>query len=244
MAILQLKSRCSHCGELADFVMFQASEIAPRDISGLTPPLWEKDNSSISYSVAGVKPAKDGSEFCALSRCPNCGNPVMFVVATTRQAMKVVQDSKHHSADTRIMPQSCKVMAMYPPPQSFASHPSWPEEIRKPFVEMQDDLSRGRTPAFIITGCRTILDVATKQLGADGKNIFGRIEDLRSKGLLTGALADWAHEIRQRGADAVHDLDGDRETARQFVEFIKLFLHVAYELPEMINARKPAPKGV
>lgn len=132
-----------------------------------------------------------------------------------------------------------EIVAAYPEAPRFDAHPTWPEKIKKPFVELQEDMQRGRTPAFIISGCRSILDVATKDLDGKGDNIFARVEDLRKKGLLTGALADWAHALRKRGADAVHDLDGDQETARQLVEFIKLFLHVAYELPEAIREKRP-----
>lgn len=238
MAILQVAHRCPHCGEHKDFVLYQASEIVRRDISQIAEPLWENTDPTLPPSAR--RKAAIGAEFCSLSRCPHCKNPTMFIVQCVDTHLAPIMGSQSgtgYDANSRTLSQF-RVIATYPETPRFDAHPSWPELIRQPFVEMQEDVRRKRTPAFIISGCRTILDVATKDLGGVGKNIFDRVADLRAKGLLTGALGDWADEIRKRGNDAVHDLEGDAESARQFVEFLRLFLHVAYELPESIAKQR------
>jgi hypothetical protein len=238
MAILQVAHRCPHCGEHKDFVLFQASEIVRSDISQIAEPLWADTDPRLPPSAR--RRAANGAEFCALSRCPHCKNPTMFVLLAVDTHLSTAMGSPQgFDANSRLLSQF-RVLATYPETPRFDAHPSWPERIRQPFVEMQEDMRRQRTPAFIIAGCRTILDVATKDLGGQGNSIFARVADLRARGLLTGALGDWADEIRKRGNDAVHDLEGDAETARQFVEFLRLFLHVAYELPESIANQRGA----
>lgn len=234
MGFYQLQHRCPHCSEHKDFVIQQPTEMREVSAANRHPPLWEPMATPNSKMVK----AEFAIEFCGLSRCPLCLNPVLFILAAARGFVNRATQHSAHSQNFRLEG-PCQVIAVYPEAPRIDAHPSWPEEIKQPFVEMLEDVRRNRTPAFIITNCRTILDVATKHLGGEGKSIFDRIEDLRAKGLLTGSLADWAHRIRQRGADAVHDLVGDAETARQLVEFIRLFLHVAYELPEMIREKRP-----
>ena len=131
------------------------------------------------------------------------------------------------------------VLRTYPQRESPKAHPTWPEKIQRPFVDLQMMLSQNRHPSFIISGCRTILDVATKDLGGTKSKLVDRIDELATKSIVIGVLQAWAHKLRLDGNAAVHELEGTDEDAAQLVEFIKLFLHVAYELPAAISAKAP-----
>ncbi|MBR0871304.1 DUF4145 domain-containing protein [Bradyrhizobium tropiciagri] len=131
------------------------------------------------------------------------------------------------------------IVRTYPQSREPIAHPTWPEEIREPFVDAQKMLSENKTPSFIIGGCRAVLDVATKKLGGNSANLAGRISELAQKGIITGGLREWADKLRLDGNNALHELKGDRDGAIQLVEFIRVFLHVAFELPAAIREKSP-----
>lgn len=234
MALLQILHRCPHCSELCDFHISNLLERFTAEYSEKKPPLWESSKDSKGRDVR-IKTTMS-TQCCALSRCPRCTNPVMFVISAPRSQINTGQNDSY----TRVI-NSYVVDHTYPEAKKNDSHPAWPEKIQKPFVDAQNMLDEGKSAAFVVTACRAVLDVATKELAGEGKSIFDRIEDLAKKGIVTGSLRDWAHEVRQRGAESVHDLDGGTpEQAKELVEFIRLFLHVTFELPQAILAKKSA----
>lgn len=121
------------------------------------------------------------------------------------------------------------------------SDPVWPKEIQREFSDAQTMLIQGMSPSIIISTCRTVLDVSLKKLNGQGKNIFSRINDLLEKGIITQPIAHFAHSIRSLGADATHDAIGGEEDARLFIEFLKVFLNIAFSLPAQIEDRKNPP---
>lgn len=233
MATFQVAHRCPHCRELSDFVMTNFSEVVHKEENG-NPPLWELGRDIRNNTNTRV-PATHVAQICALSRCPRCQHPTMFVIEVPSNVYLTNLERRN---EERIF-LSYRVVTTYPQPRNYEAHASWPEKIRKPFTEAQQFLDEQRTPSTIITICRSVVDVAAKELGGEGATIFTRIEDLYNKKLIAKPVADWAHEVRTRGADAVHDLDGGTiEQAKELVEFIKLFLHVTFELSEDIKRRQ------
>lgn len=255
MAILQVSYRCPHCSELKDFAVTEITELRYREVGKGMPPLWDQLPAGRFAGGNGRREVHDGLEFCGISRCPHCHNPTMFVFLAAANSLATALGRVSSHPNERLMSDAFRVLTAYPEQQHFASHPSWPEKIKAPFVELQEDVARGRNAGRIIAGCRSILDVATKDLlrkyraddpdpekpkGARPKeDIFTRVNALADIGLLTGALGEWAHKLRRLGADATHDLDGDAGDAKQFVEFLKLFMHVAYELSQAIKDQWP-----
>lgn len=164
----------------------------------------------------------------------------MFVLEVPGATYAHLSQMNPQSSEQRYFP-SFDVITTYPQAKTYVAHQSWPEKIKKAFVEIQELADERRSPALIVTQCRAILDVATKELGAEGRNIYDRINNLLEKQILTVGVAEWAHALRNLGADAVHDLDGgDENQARELVEFIRLMLHVTFELPAEIAAKKAA----
>jgi hypothetical protein len=255
MPLLQVSRRCPHCSELKDFAVTEITELRYREVAEGLPPLWDQMPRGSFAGGTGRKEVRHGLEFCGISRCPHCHNPMMFVFLSAANSLATALGRVSSHPSERLASDSFHVLTTHPAPQNFSSHSSWPEKIRDPFVELQEDVARGRTAGRIIAGCRSILDVATKDLlrkyraddpdpenpkgGRPKEDIFSRVNALAEIGLLTGALGEWAHKLRKLGADATHDLDGDADDAKQFVEFLKLFLHVAYELPQAIKDQWP-----
>ena len=82
------------------------------------------------------------------------------------------------------------------------------------------------------------MDVCTTKLNGGGGQLSARIDKLRQSGMLTEPLAQWAHEVRLDGNQAIHEIEATAKEAKELVEFIKLFLQVAFVLPAEIADRK------
>lgn len=175
-----------------------------------------------------------------MSRCPLCGQPLMILFHVPEAALRQITAGSQQDralAEGR----NIKVVRTFPESQPPVAHPTWPVKIREPFLDLQQMLAEGRHPSFIISGCRSILDVSTKELGAGKGPLIARIDELAQQGIVTGAVKDWAHKLRMDGNAATHELEGTREDAVQLVEFIKLFLHVGFELPAAIKTASASP---
>jgi hypothetical protein len=133
-----------------------------------------------------------------------------------------------------------ELLATYPEPQKATRDPAYPDELREIFAEAQEDLALGRSPARIVATCRSVLDVATNKLNGRGATLSARIDNLKERGVMTEAIADWAHAVRIDGNEAIHELVATAQEARELVEFIKMFLDVAFVLPKRIAERRAA----
>ncbi len=229
------------CGNLVDFVVSQVSEVVKREPEPSDPTKFRPVPQPRQQLPPG---SLETIEACGLSRCPHCGEPLLIIFRTTQRLLSLAvqyQNAQPPQQQQRLVTgDSVVVVRTYPESRQPIAHPTWPEEIRRPFVDLQMMLSEHKHPSFIIGGCRTILDVATKDLGGKKPNLFARIDELADMNIVTGALKDWAHKLRLEGNEAVHELKGTEDDATQLVEFIKLFLHVAYELPNAILTKAPA----
>ena len=242
---VQIKHRCPHCRELCDFVLSQPTECLYRNVPAGIQPLW-----SVEFKGSNeTKRSKltNAHEFCVLSRCSHCFFPVMFVILTgDGQLFVESQKQQFYSGVTHRFHPQFVIISVYPNSAPAMAHESWPENIKRPFVEARQMLDEKKSPFFIISACRSVLDVVTKDISKnDGdkrladSNLFDRIGELRKRGIITEAISSWADEIRKFGNEQIHELSGGNEDdARQFIEFIALLLHVAYELPAMIASRK------
>jgi hypothetical protein len=228
------------CGNLVDFTVSQVGEIVKREPEPSDPTKFRPAPRPGPPLPAG---SLETIEACGLSRCPHCGEPLLIIFRTTqlllRQAIQYQNVQPPQPQHRLVTGDSVVVVRTYPESRQPIAHPTWPEEIRRPFVDLQMMLSEHRHPSFIIAGCRSILGVATKNLGGKSNSLFERIDELAKLNIVTGALKDWAHKLRLEGNDAVHELKGTEQEATQLVEFIKLFLHVAYELPDAISTKAP-----
>lgn len=212
-----------------------------RRAEGTQPPLWETVGPDGSL-LRERRTATRASQGCGLSRCPRCYNPVMFVVSVPSMDIAAIAREAHRQGagyQSRVR-LNFIVDQTYPEARRYDAHAAWPQKIQKAFVDAQMMYDEGKSPALVLSACRSVLDVATKADGGDeGKSIAQRIDQLAELGKLIGAIREWAHKVRRIGNDATHDLDeGTAEEARQVIEFIKLFLHVTFELPASIRERE------
>ena len=97
-----------------------------------------------------------------------------------------------------------------------------------------------RKPAFIVSTCRSVLDLSTKKMGWVGNTLSKRIDELRANGTLTQSPAGWAHEVRIDDNEAIHEISATHKEAQELVNLIRGLLDPAFVLPRKIQERRQA----
>ncbi|MBN9438962.1 DUF4145 domain-containing protein [Bosea sp. (in: a-proteobacteria)] len=229
-----------------DFALSQFSEVTSGPANGRAKALWDHEDYGAAYKKRQPERVATG---CALSRCPMCHNPVMFVVTTTpnqmRAAMGINSDNRNYGSGGRTIT-DFEVDVTYPAKPALVAHPTWPAEIATIFNETRQLLREGRRPFFVLAGCRSTLDVVTRKLGATTGSLKQRIDELQKQGVITKTLSDWAHALRLDGNEALHEGEvnsstADADNAVQYVGFLELLLHMSFELAQAITERRKQP---
>lgn len=92
--------------------------------------------------------------------------------------------------------------------------------------------------------CRRALEETTADLGAKGKFLYDKIEDLAKQNRITPDLQEWAHEGRLAGKLGAHGTEeeakkwNDEPDAEEIVEFCKWFFRYVYILPKQLEQRR------
>ncbi len=81
---------------------------------------------------------------------------------------------------------------------------SLPPEVRATYDELILAMN-GEQPILAGLGVRILIEMICKEQSAGGKNLFAKIDDLKSKGVLTNAGADILHKLRSMGNDSAHE---------------------------------------
>lgn len=82
-------------------------------------------------------------------------------------------------------------------------HNSVPKGIKRDLVEAEVCLAAG-APNAAGTMARRAVDEIVRLHKATGKDLYGRLEDLRKAGLISNELIDIAHRIRTAGRNGAH----------------------------------------
>lgn len=169
--------------------------------------------------------------------CTECNNPLMIAFECSVSELVDMKKAINNKAWVLNAPLEGSIK-IYPELRLPDDSPHYPEKIRAVFTELQEDVRSGRTAPRIIVGCRSVLEVALRSLGYEKGNLLSRIELARQDGILTESMKNWAHRIRMEGNEAVHELEASDEQAKEFVAFLRLFLEVAFVLPERIKEQQ------
>ena len=129
---------------------------------------------------------------------------------------------------------------------------SLPAEVAKSFLAAERNFGQADMEEPSAGSYRRALDVGTKIIAAalpnaaefEGKQLNNRIDMLRKHGRLTQDLADWSHQIKGIGNEAMHELDGiTRPELTALRGFTELVLTYLFTLPGMLAERKNAATG-
>jgi ribosomal protein S27E len=94
------------------------------------------------------------------------------------------------------------------------------------------------------TGClillRRTLEMIVKNQGAEGKDLYEKIEDIANKGILPDALKEASTLARVFGNSAVHDLESiaDTNDTNTLIELMKYIIEYLYIIPKKIDDLK------
>jgi len=133
---------------------------------------------------------------------------------------------------------------------------SVPEEIANDFAEAMRCLWIESYKASVAM-CRRSVEAACHDLGATGRNLYEKIEDLASKGVITDRMRRMAHRVRLTGNENLHgkgkasdahfdadDLAGMQERdALAMVTFTKEFFHHIYAIEALLKQYETPPEG-
>lgn len=110
-----------------------------------------------------------------------------------------------------------------------------PETIRKAF--MAAAATKSIDQAVSLIAWRRVLELACKDLGADGKNLYEKITDLSSKNIFPQTLKDASNLIRVLGNDGAHSDDPEprRVNIANVEALVRYIIEYVYILPQKIS---------
>lgn len=226
-----IKVKCPHCIHHVNISLKHVTEYASRKPVAL--------NVLQPQQIVSARVMSSTTRVSAYSTalCPECNGPLMISFECQFGELTDIRHAAGKSEWVLTGP-DLKSIKVYPELNEPDDSPHFPQELRAIFVELQEDIQLQRTATRIVVGCRSVLEVALRALGYKDGNLLSRINNARTDGLLTESMKNWSHRIRINGNEAVHELQATDEEAREFVAFLKLFLEIAFVLPERIREQQ------
>jgi hypothetical protein len=133
------------------------------------------------------------------------------------------------------------IVQAFPSREKASAPPFTPSPTANRFTDGEFNFQNGRWNAAVGM-YRAALDLATKDLKAQGATFFTRLQWLHGEGRVTGDIKDWADHVRVEGNGALHDPDEFTEAdAKALRYFTTMFLRYVFEMPGLVNEfRNPA----
>ncbi|MGP8438129.1 DUF4145 domain-containing protein [Paraburkholderia fungorum] len=222
--------KCPHCEKEGGFAVRQLIEYFARN-----PAPLGSVQVNLQPEIRNVDRGGKVRAYGAAA-CLYCHGPVLIWLECYQGQIRSLQDAVE-SARWRYVGESPRILGTYPSRRRHDDSPLYPAKLREVFVEVQEDERNNRTPARIITTCRSVLEVALRELGYKDGNLLARIDKARDDGLLTESMRQWAHHARLQGSEAIHELSATKEEATELVAFLRLFMEVAFVLPKRISEK-------
>ena len=133
-----------------------------------------------------------------------------------------------------------KCEKIYPSSKEYKAPYGTPKEIADAYVAALSNSKSGLPGCWIAATimARKSIELAVNDFGGEGKDLFTKINDLASRNIITPALREWAHTIRDIGNAGAHKEGASREDAEQAVYFAETLFIYLYTLPKMIEERR------
>jgi hypothetical protein len=165
--------------------------------------------------VPGYGPM-DWAVIWSLWRCPGCEQPTLWRYAWS-------DDIGEPMAEERLYPTARDNSAL-------------PDKVRKRY----DAALRVRRidPDFYAAGIRRMVETICNHEGAQGQDLFHKLDDLASKGRIPETLAKMAHQLRTFGRIGVHDEEIEVASADVPIieDFAEAILEYMYRAPAKLAA--------
>lgn len=229
--MFQPRIDCPHCGNRVDLAVSNLFEYRFKTGVPVFPHI--RTETEMTSNRPPVRCYGSGG-------CPICDCPVLIVFEVAASDFIKMQSAAKESIRVAagFVDGKYAVIDTFPKSPAGADDPAFPKKARALIPTIEGMVRRKESPELALAGCRSVLEVACKELGGEGRNLRDRIDDLLGKTLLTKPLAEWAHRLRLDGNAAVHEIEGTIEQAAELFEFMKLFLDVTFVLPKRIAERR------
>ena len=133
-----------------------------------------------------------------------------------------------------------KFAKVYPEAIPLEAPLGTPDEVANAYKTAKKNLQHGQDgdyEAACIMARRSV-ERAVNGAGGQGHNLKEKIDDLEARRLISPALREWAHEVRDIGNDGAHEATVTREDAEQAVYFAEMLFTYLYTLPAMVAERR------
>lgn len=205
-------------------------------IFSLKCPYCGTDNTAfiVQDFICHKESQKIATLFATCNKCN--GGVVTDSISNASETFKVligVDGDLQHIAETRFF----NIGEWLPKPKAIDIPQHLPIDVAKSFNEGCKVIGISNDGACSMF--RKSIDIATKDLSKDSDGmpwkLEKRIEKLSSDGKITKDIAEWAHQIRIDGNDALHENNATKEDAEALRDLTKYVLTYLYTLPEQVR---------
>jgi hypothetical protein len=163
-------------------------------------------------------------------RCVNCQNDTYFLYRP---------DFVHGQEIEKRFPRA-ELLHQYPV-STPARHPAVPEPVAAAAIEAEKCLGVGAYNACGVMTRRAIHSLCADK-GAEGRDLFAQLKDLRTKQVITPDLHEWADSLRILGRDGAHPEfpEVPADDAEDGVKLLREIVKYVYILPHELAEKRKA----
>lgn len=212
-----------------------------------TCPHCEAKNMTFHYLASRVHP-KIQDLWHTFFSCAGCAGPLLCSLKYRGEDAQR-RAGGPGNVDGDLLENDWRIRASWPSVRETIALKDVPPNLAKFFDQGCDNVERENWDAAGMM-FRRVLDTATRVVEREaeqkdpnfaGKNLFGRIESLADRHLITPSMKDWAHKVRLDGNDAAHDEEPfDDVRAKALEEYCAVFLLYCFTMPAMVKAGEEA----
>ncbi len=196
------------------------------------------DSERVAFRSVGESRHPHGGDFrTVFFSCGKCGRGICVETTPTPNG-----SGSPHSIEGGLKESGkFNLVRIYPKPKPPEVPEHVPDNIAKAFREARDIAKKSWALAGV--GFRITIELAVESFIDDPaqlkKKLYGQIDHLETKRIITPALKDWAHEVRLTGNKGAHDTDGlTKDDVDDLDLFTELFLVHSFTLPERMRIRR------
>lgn len=125
----------------------------------------------------------------------------------------------------------------YPIPEMITAPYGVPENMANLYKSAKRYLRSGKDADYdaACMMARKGIELAVKEFGGSGKDLFQKINNLEEKRLIPPALRDWAQHLRDIGNNGAHEPIVSNEEAQQADYFAEMLFSYLYSLPKRME---------
>lgn len=147
----------------------------------------------------------DGEEWSSIAeyeviQCVNCDGFSFRKEESNSEDYFYDQESGEYINDSKVDVYPSRIAGRF----KLSGYTYLPLEVRAVYDEVMLAMN-GEQPMLAGLGFRILIEIICKDKQAEGDSLFKKIDDLKSKGVLTKQGAEILHELRSMGNEAAHE---------------------------------------